>query len=77
MKTIDQPSDVVVFILQINEVVKIQAFIRANKARDDYKTLSEYRPSSALNSSPVFCVRVTLKTSFLAQSTLTTLRWRL
>uniref|UniRef100_A0A673KLS8 Ras GTPase-activating-like protein IQGAP1 n=1 Tax=Sinocyclocheilus rhinocerous TaxID=307959 RepID=A0A673KLS8_9TELE len=27
------------FSLQINDVVKIQAFIRANKARDDYKTL--------------------------------------
>uniref|UniRef100_A0A673C0J9 IQ motif containing GTPase activating protein 1 n=1 Tax=Sphaeramia orbicularis TaxID=375764 RepID=A0A673C0J9_9TELE len=27
------------FLLQINDVVKIQAFIRANKARDDYKTL--------------------------------------
>lgn len=30
------------FMLQINDVIKIQAFIRANKARDDYKTLSEY-----------------------------------
>uniref|UniRef100_A0AAQ5XTH9 IQ motif containing GTPase activating protein 1 n=1 Tax=Amphiprion ocellaris TaxID=80972 RepID=A0AAQ5XTH9_AMPOC len=30
---------IVVFMLQINDVVKIQAFIRANKARDDYKTL--------------------------------------
>lgn len=27
---------------QINDVVKIQAFIRANKARDDYKTLSKH-----------------------------------
>uniref|UniRef100_A0A6Q2WRP0 IQ motif containing GTPase activating protein 1 n=1 Tax=Esox lucius TaxID=8010 RepID=A0A6Q2WRP0_ESOLU len=26
-------------LLQVNEVVKIQAFIRANKARDDYRTL--------------------------------------
>ncbi len=30
------------FSLQINDVVKIQAFIRANKARDDYKTLSKH-----------------------------------
>lgn len=29
------------FIPQINDIIKIQAFIRANKARDDYKTLSE------------------------------------
>lgn len=43
METIDQPSDCC-FTLQINDVVKIQAFIRANKARDDYKTLSEYDP---------------------------------
>uniref|UniRef100_A0A8C1GBZ4 IQ motif containing GTPase activating protein 1 n=1 Tax=Cyprinus carpio TaxID=7962 RepID=A0A8C1GBZ4_CYPCA len=28
-----------IFSSQINDVVKIQAFIRANKARDDYKTL--------------------------------------
>lgn len=45
MRTIDQPSDCC-FTLQINEVVKIQAFIRANKARDDYKTLSEYNKSN-------------------------------
>uniref|UniRef100_A0A8C2E6E3 IQ motif containing GTPase activating protein 1 n=1 Tax=Cyprinus carpio TaxID=7962 RepID=A0A8C2E6E3_CYPCA len=30
-----------IFSSQINDVVKIQAFIRANKARDDYKTLSK------------------------------------
>lgn len=30
------------FMLQINDVIKIQAFIRANKARDDYKTLSKH-----------------------------------
>lgn len=29
-------------MVQIDDVVKIQAFIRANKARDDYKTLSAY-----------------------------------
>lgn len=40
MKTIDHINNC--FFLQINDVVKIQAFIRANKARDDYKTLSEY-----------------------------------
>uniref|UniRef100_A0A669AYN2 IQ motif containing GTPase activating protein 1 n=1 Tax=Oreochromis niloticus TaxID=8128 RepID=A0A669AYN2_ORENI len=34
----DQASDCC-FHLQIDDVVKIQAFIRANKARDDYKTL--------------------------------------
>lgn len=39
MKSIDQLF--VFFTLQIKDVVKIQAFIRANKARDDYKTLSE------------------------------------
>ncbi len=44
MNAIDQPSDCF-FLLQINDVVKIQAFIRANKARDDYKTLSEYFPN--------------------------------
>lgn len=40
MRTVDETSDCC-FILQINDVVKIQAFIRANKARDDYKTLSK------------------------------------
>jgi len=38
-RSVDQTSDC--FLLQINDVVKIQAFIRANKARDDYKTLSK------------------------------------
>lgn len=42
--SIDPPGDYC-FILQINDVVKIQAFIRANKARDDYKTLSKYDPT--------------------------------
>lgn len=32
----------VCFASQLDDIVKIQAFIRANKARDDYKTLSEY-----------------------------------
>lgn len=40
MSTFDQASDCGCH-LQINDVVKIQAFIRANKARDDYKTLSK------------------------------------
>lgn len=29
------------FVVQEKEIVKIQAFLKANKARDDYKTLSE------------------------------------
>lgn len=45
IRTIDETS-YCSFILQINEVVKIQAFIRANKARDDYKTLSKWHPDS-------------------------------
>lgn len=31
---------------QLADIVKIQAFIRANKARDDYKTLSKYRAAA-------------------------------
>lgn len=31
-----------IFSFQIDDIVKIQAFIRANKARDDYKTLSKH-----------------------------------
>uniref|UniRef100_A0A3B3WN78 IQ motif containing GTPase activating protein 1 n=1 Tax=Poecilia mexicana TaxID=48701 RepID=A0A3B3WN78_9TELE len=34
--------------LQIDDVVKIQAFIRANKARDDYKTLNAENPPMAV-----------------------------
>lgn len=35
-------------LLQKNEIVKIQSLLRANKARDDYKTLGKwkYRSSS-------------------------------
>lgn len=75
MKTIDQPSDCC-FVLQINDVVKIQAFIRANKARDDYKTLSEYDPNKCyqrLVSS--FGARLTLKMSSPAQSAPMILPW--
>lgn len=32
-------------LLQNNEIVKIQSLLRANKARDDYKTLGEWERS--------------------------------